>query len=112
MSYATFQIGDVSPNCGEFSSGELADITAEIVKAHIAKTYRRMKGGLKTLARHARVSPNTAKTWYDGKGYPHGDRLMRVCKHSVRLQMALHDRVVLMRKEEGNIESVDGFYES
>lgn len=111
MSYAIIQMGDFSPNSGEPSSGEMADITAEIVKAHIARTYKRMRGGLKILARHARVSPNTAKTWYDGKGYPHGDRLMRVCKHSVRLQMELHDRCNKMREEEGNTESVDAFYE-
>lgn len=111
MSCATTQMGDFSPNRGVISLDEPEDMTAEIVKAHIARTYKRMRGGLKILAKHARVSPNTAKTWYDGKGYPHGDRLMRVCKHSIRLQMELHDRCNKLREESGNVESVDAFYE-
>lgn len=110
MSYAIAQIGEVSPNSGVNSPND-GDVIGSLLMAHIAFTYRHMKGGLKLLAKHAQCSPNTAKTWYDGKGYPHGVRAARVCAHSMVLQKRIQDACEEIRKEGGYDRRIDAFYE-
>lgn len=109
MTCAIIQIGDFSPNKDEKSP---VDAIGDLVRAHIARTYRRIKGGNKLLAKHAGCSVNTAKVWYDGKGYPHGEQCARITAQSRVLQKQIQDRCERIRKEYGYDPIIDALYQA